>query len=507
MLAPHRTSGCSIAENQDESAQRVHARPTPSFGFESIRRHKRVVGLSGVLGLLIGVLYAELKPTTCTASIELLVYNRQIITGPGALIQPGSVDSSLVQNEIELLRSRAVLARVIEALNLTSDPEFFSRAAIILQPLRDLISSRSAQVLDDKTLPFVLTLESLRRKLKVRRVGASHVVEMRFTASKPEKAVRIANEVARTYLQERTRLMHEAPPLRELYQGLGPSAHIISEAERPSRPDGPSALMILLGATLFALGGGVIVAVMRDVLNNTIRDPDQLEYFLGLQCLGVISRYDSNNQASRHGISAASPALRRVIAAIERPCSHRLRSLGVTSAMPGEGTSTIALNLARIMALSGSRVCLIGPRTTSPADRLAEEAGQSPVGSDEHRVTFDAKLDEESGLHVLSFGEGPDRDRFSVWPAPLDEIARKALESYEFVIVDMPCLASGADVRAAAHALNGFLLVVKWGGTDCELIRQAFRSAGEAQRKFVGAVLNMADQQTVNRYGDKPGDN
>jgi Mrp family chromosome partitioning ATPase len=74
----------------------------------------------------------------------------------------------------------------------------------------------------------------------------------------------------------------------------------------------------------------------------------------------------------------------------------------------------------------------------------------------------------------------------------------------ELVIIDLPSLASGADVRAAADAIDGLLLVVKWGATDSDLIRQAVRSSGGARAKFVGAVLNMADERTIGRYGDKP---
>ena len=77
--------------------------------------------------------------------------------------------------------------------------------------------------------------------------------------------------------------------------------------------------------------------------------------------------------------------------------------------------------------------------------------------------------------------------------------------AYDLVIVDMPALATGPDVRAAAQSLDGFLLVVKWGATESELIRQALRSAGEARPKFVGAVLNMADDGMMRSYGYEPG--
>jgi Mrp family chromosome partitioning ATPase len=69
------------------------------------------------------------------------------------------------------------------------------------------------------------------------------------------------------------------------------------------------------------------------------------------------------------------------------------------------------------------------------------------------------------------------------------------------VIVDMPALAAGPDVRAASRWVDGYLLVVKWGATESELVRQALRSAGEARPKFAGAILNMADEQKMAIFG------
>jgi Mrp family chromosome partitioning ATPase len=83
----------------------------------------------------------------------------------------------------------------------------------------------------------------------------------------------------------------------------------------------------------------------------------------------------------------------------------------------------------------------------------------------------------------------------------LDGILSSATDSYDLAIVDMPSLVAGPDVRAAARSLDGLLLVVKWGATESELVRQGFQSAGEARLKFVGTVLNMADEKTMGRYG------
>lgn len=128
-----------------------------------------------------------------------------------------------------------------------------------------------------------------------------------------------------------------------------------------------------------------------------------------------------------------------------------------------------------------------------------------PAGSNESQRPPEsgAVTDGQASLRVVQLGARSDADRWSDW-ARLKDVVREATCSDELVIVDLPSLASGADVRVAADAIDGLLLVVKWGATDSDLVRQAVRSSGEAYAKFVGAVLNMAGERTIGRYGDEP---
>jgi polysaccharide biosynthesis transport protein len=112
-------------------------------------------------------------------------------------------------------------------------------------------------------------------------------------------------------------------------------------------------------------------------------------------------------------------------------------------------------------------------------------------------------VDVQVGLHVLPLVERSSEAPSSISAPSLDGVLGRAKGTYDFVIVDMPALAAGPDVRAAAQSLDGFLLVVKWGVTASELVRQALQSAGEARPRFIGAVLNMADEKTMKRYGDE----
>lgn len=504
-------SKLQVVHGSDGLEYRNKVRPRPSFGVGSLRSRGGLLTLGTMLFLAIGLLFIALRPQTYTASAQLLVYIKQIMTGADLAILPGRADLPLVQNQVELLRSGNVLNKVVDALQLDKDPEFL-RSGSIPSVLQHAVSSDQSSPADEAAAARRAALEGVYRKLSVRQVGTSHLVTVSFKASEPQKAVRIVNKVIRIYLQELARASDigssKTPALRELYQSLGPSAYLISEAEPPMRADGPPAALIAVGAALLGLGVAAAVAILLDVTNDTIRNAHQLEHALGLECLGVIRRANDDivagHAASQHPHVSQRNALRRVTAAMLNASLQGLQTIGVTSTLPGEGATTLSIGLAQALADSGKKVLLIDGVPENPSvSRWASNSSHNPPQPRIAPCSIDGIVDVQTGLHVLPLAECSGEDPSSISAPSLDAVLGRAKGTYDFVIVDMPALAAGPDVRADAQSLDGFLLVVKWGVTASELARQALQSAGEARPRFIGAVLNMADEKTMRRYGDE----
>lgn len=468
---------------------RTRVRQAASFGLGSLRSRPRLLGIGTALFFLIGLAYVAHTPASYTASSQLLIFTRHILPGSDLAVLPGSADLSLVQNQIEMLESGNVLSQVIQKLKLNQDPEFAVRGNV---------------------------MESVRRKLRARQVGASHLITVNFKASDPDKAARVVNTVVAVYLQELTRASEaasaNAPALRELYQTLGPSAHVVSEADPPVRADGPPAALILIAAAMLGLVGAASIAILLDLISDTIRSAEQVESTLGLECVGIIFRRPASDGAAgaipvdtgvRRRGSSKNQAMRRVAAAVLDASLRGLRTVGVTSTVPGEGATTCAIALAQTMAEIGKQVLLIDAVSENPtASRWALDLPRNPLqqGHGPRVKALDGLVQVKEGLHVLPVA----KLRQGAAPAEhlsLGEILSGVVESYDLVIVDMPSLAAGPDVRAAAPSLDGFLLIVKWDDTESELVCQGFQSAGEAREKFVGAILNLADETTMRHYG------
>lgn len=500
-------TGPDPLDRPGEPALRKHV-----FGLGSIIRRRNLIGLSCLLFVVFGLIYVSVRTKTYTASTQLLVYTRELQQGPETVILPGRADVALVQNQIEIIQSRNVLVKVVETLKLDKDPEFATVSSGLLQELKRLLLGEAADS-DRGRLLVNLALQSLKSKLVIQRIGASHTILIVFRASNPTKSARIANEIARAYLQERASFWEggpsRAPSLRERLQGLGPSAYVISEAEPPAWPDGPRSALILIAAASFGLAAGTGLALALDFVDRTLRTPEQVEYVLGIECFGVIPYLGDKVPAARQDPrSVFAQGVRRAVMAIHDPSAREIRSVGITSAVPGEGATTVAANMSLLLAGMGKRVLLIDAVAENPSlsrllapnakQGLVESLGRSGTLAPGAIVT-----DPQSGLHILPLNHRPATNLASYWWALLDDFVRKATETWDLVIVDLPSLASGPDVRTAAQTLDAFVLVLKWGDTNAELIQRAMQSSGSARTKFVGAILNMADEKTIGTYGDK----
>ena len=472
---------------------------------------------------MLGVVLVVYRPTTYSASTQLLIYNRELQPGPERVISPGRVDAVLVENTVEIFKSRNVLSKVIQGLNLSHDVEFASSSPS--QIAKDWLVGAPGAILDEDSGAQARVLEHLQEKVAVERVGTSHVISLKVTSTDPQKAALLANEIAQSAAQIRTNTDSGSPTratlVRERLQGLGPSALVISAADPPSHPNGPRKVVILLAALVAGLGLGAMLALFLDFRDRTIRTSAQVRKFLGLECLGSIPLLHSHRDKPQPRVAIASPSdFARwpgeppdpvLCQALNRACAvifsiFALRTVGVTSAMPAEGATTVAVALAHVLARSGKRVLLVdGVRSNRS---LSRATGPPPPPTE--RPSLEVGLlgarflsDTRTGVDILSIAEPAAICMDADWWNRMHEILCDAARCYDRIVVDLPALASGPDVQLAAQMLDGLLLVLRWGGSDVEQIRRALDLSGSTRCKFVGAVLNMADKRLLGRYGDK----
>ena len=168
----------------------------------------------------------------------------------------------------------------------------------------------------------------------------------------------------------------------------------------------------------------------------------------------------------------------------------------VTSALPGEGKSTVASNLAQHAAQSGERVVLVDMDLRHPA--LSEV-----YAPDAAKGVLDLALGEAELKDVLLFEQG---SGLAILPAPLNnhfthtsevlasrkikDLFDQLAKTFDLVVVDTSPLLPVTDGRVLIDAVDAMVLVIKWEETKRDAVEAALDACYQLEDKFIGAVLN-----------------
>ena len=325
-------------------------------------------------------------------------------------------------------------------------------------------------------------------------------------------------------------LQREATAAREVYEGFlkrgqetkqqqdmqAPDARIVNRAITPTIPVSPKKTMIVLGGFGGGLGLGLILAVLTEFLFPSFVRTTEIEKSFKLRHMTTIARMDEHDPAMgvtlpqlRHILvqphTVFSESIRAIRVGIERLRKDRQPQIVlVTSAVPFEGKSVIASNLALHYALSGVRTLLIDCDLTGTGltPRLMPKARTTLYDCVMRRLPVQTAIVREAstGLHFLP---GIGEQRGSVTPAellasPVTQGALKRLNrEFEMIVLDGRALLPSVDSRILAEMSHQIVFVHKWGDTPQASARQALRALGHSLTKVTGVVLNQVEEDQL----------
>ena len=171
-----------------------------------------------------------------------------------------------------------------------------------------------------------------------------------------------------------------------------------------------------------------------------------------------------------------------------------IRSVLLTSSLPGEGVSTIAYALAQHAAINGKRVLLVDFNTHNPFTANVLSLPLHPWDLDEALPEGTIFSIPGRGLDILSV---PRQGTFSVARRSVEAVSKTVqtwLETYDIVIADAPCLtkpnSSGLPTAVLATCFDATSLVVASGETTVDAITQAIGRLEEQDRAVQSIILN-----------------
>ncbi len=354
-----------------------------------------------------------------------------------------------------------------------------------------------------------------------------------------------ANEMAERMVEYNI-LKREAEANKALYDGLmtklkevGISAalqssniRVVDPAMIPAYPSRPAKARNIALAFLVGLVGGIGLALMREYLDNTVKTPDDIETLARLPSLAVVPQFagSNGNGSSRkrllHGIASNGHEKRIELVAQHLPksqMSEAFRALRtslllsqpgrppqvilVTSALPREGKTTAAANLAVTLAQLGDSTVLVDADLRKPGvGRLLNLGGNKYAG-------FSSYLAGVSSLDLVTVPH-PDIPNLAAIPTgplppnPADLLSSHKLAEaiaelrakFKFVVIDSPPVMAATDAVILSVQTDGVLLVVRSGETPKEAFTRTRDLLVSVKCHILGVVLNAVDSNAPDYY-------
>lgn len=362
-------------------------------------------------------------------------------------------------------------------------------------------------------------LNTARQKLQAQMGDVtSHLVEYRMLRS-----AALANTQLYNTLQTR---LHEAG----IYAGLRSSnIRIVDLAPLLQHPTGPHRGLLLAVGTTLSCFVALILGFFRESLDNTIRTPDDIWNWISLPSLamlpsvkektkvgyqsvrGALSSSYSLPTAEQQAQSRETPkvfwsqsitveaeAIRGLRTVLEYSTQGSVsRVFLVSSPSPGEGKTTVAVNLACVLASQG-KTCLIEGNFRRPMIERALGVS-SAVGLGEvlsGNVALDEALKPVPGIPGLFVLPAK-----SISTSPSDLIAsdqmkrtlRALRDKFDTIIIDSPPVIPFSDARCLASYADAVVLVGRYGQTTRRAITRGFQLLTDVQAPVIGVVLNGVD--------------
>jgi capsular exopolysaccharide synthesis family protein len=332
------------------------------------------------------------------------------------------------------------------------------------------------------------------------------------------KADAARNDIAEVQLHD---LERQAQANRTLYEGFltdfkqtqsqdsfqQPDADIISHAAVPNLPSYPQKPVLILLSALTSLLVGVLLALVCENLDIGVRSMDQVRSHLKVHPLGMVPALGGVRRATgsrpEHEVidrplSAYAEAIRTIHTNLMlSDVDQRPRVVLVTSALPGEGKSTMAISLAQMVAGYGQRVIVIDGDLRRPAIHRLAGVSQKPGLVDWllNRAALEDVIYSTGpgGLDVIPAGAQPELPPNLLSSDRFKQLLRGLMERYDMVILDSAPVLAVSDTRVLATLAEKTLFVVRWASTSHKVATSALHQLFEAGAQVAGVALMAVD--------------
>jgi capsular exopolysaccharide synthesis family protein len=353
-----------------------------------------------------------------------------------------------------------------------------------------------------------------------------------------------ANQMAEK-LVEYNILKREAEANKTLYDGLmtkfketaisqslrSSNIRVVDPAMIPSTPARPAKTRNVTLAFIVGLVGGIGLALLREYLDNTVKTPDDVETLARLPSLAVVPQFAGSNGTAKkqrllQGFAANGHEKRIELVAQHLPKSqmseafralrtsillsqadHPPQVILVTSALPREGKTTAAANLAVTLAQLGDRTVLVDADLRKPGVGRLLNLGSGKYAGLSSYLAGVSSLDLVTVPHpaipnlaAIPTGPLPPNPADLLSSHKLAEAIAELRTKYKFIVIDSPPVMAATDAVILSVLADGVLLVVRSGETPKEAFTRTRDLLNSVKCRILGVVLNAVDSSAPDYY-------
>jgi succinoglycan biosynthesis transport protein ExoP len=480
-----------------------------------LRRRWRMVVACVVLVAAAAVGFSLLQRNQYTASATLLFRNTQFdqeLFGANFTTSSTVDPTRQAATDIDLVSLPTVASRTTAALHLPSglvrsevNVSSPGQADVAQVSATDPSPTRAAQIANTYAQQYVLFRQQADRS-KI--AAAQSLVQKKLAALSPSQRYGSVGQS----LQNRA---NQLGVLAALQTG---NAELVQPASVPSSPSSPQTKRngILGGVLGLMLGLGLAFLVER--LDRRVRHASELEDAYGVPVLGVVPDSPSYASAATQPLPAVESEAFALLRARLRyfNVDREVRSLLITSAIPGEGKTTVALNLALAEAVAGnSSVVLLEADLRRPA--LGRRLGIGTQAGLADILSRSATLDEalctvripgrgngngpEIGIAVVTAGAIPPNPAELIESRAMLELLTALSEQFTLVIIDSPPTSVVSDAIPLMRLVSGVVIVSRVELTTRDATRHLREQLRKLKAPSLGVIANAVPIKGRGSYG------
>jgi capsular exopolysaccharide synthesis family protein len=363
-------------------------------------------------------------------------------------------------------------------------------ASITLLPTYAQLITTS-QVLDPVAAEYGIATKDLRSVLTVEPASNTQIIRISVTDGNPQRATQLTNAVAQSFQRFTSTQFGNVVQFTVILSVVNPD---------PIRPKPTSDTLI---GALVGLGLSLALIVIFEWIDDRLSNPEEVQPLLGIDALTVIPELSAKQRKKNVTETPALAESCRILCAALNLAQtrHPFKLVMVTSALTGEGKSTIAANVATFLAMSGKRVLLVDADLRDPAlsqhFQLDNFKGLSNVFSDswaQAKNELEGQPTEIPSLRVLTSGVRPSNPPELLQSHLAHQLFNhfRNTPHFDYVLFDTPPVLPVADTQILASYIQAAILVVDASKTPRRVLKHARQLLTRTGTRVLGVAINKS---------------